>query len=76
MKVAKAANVKTLVIFHHDPSHDDDFLDRIGQEVTQKFPGAIMAREGMVLQVGKNLHSPESFPVIDTRPPKGVGFLG
>jgi len=51
VKVAKAASVKTLVIFHHDPSHDDDFLDLVGEEAVQKFPGAIMAREGMVLQV-------------------------
>ncbi|AFZ22536.1 metal-dependent hydrolase, beta-lactamase superfamily I [Cylindrospermum stagnale PCC 7417] len=51
VKVAKAANVKTLVIYHHDPAHNDDFLDRVGEEVFEKFPGAIMAREGLVLQV-------------------------
>jgi phosphoribosyl 1,2-cyclic phosphodiesterase len=51
VRIAKAAAVKTLVIFHHDPSHDDEFLDRIGQEAAQKFSGAIMAREGMELKV-------------------------
>jgi phosphoribosyl 1,2-cyclic phosphodiesterase len=52
VKVAKAANVKTLVIFHHDPLHDDDFLDRVGEQVMQAFPNGIMAREGMILQLG------------------------
>ncbi|MDX2228959.1 MAG: MBL fold metallo-hydrolase [Leptolyngbyaceae cyanobacterium bins.349] len=46
VKVAKAANVKTLVIFHHDPLHDDDFLDEMGLQVASAFPGGIMAREG------------------------------
>ncbi len=63
VKVALAASVKTLVIFHHDPSHDDEFLDRVGEEVVKKFPGAIMAREGMVLQVPLEVSLSESFPV-------------
>ncbi len=49
VKVAQAAKVKKLVIFHHDPLHDDDFLDRVGEQVQQKFPNAIMAREGLSL---------------------------
>ncbi len=51
VKVAKAANVKKLVIFHHDPLHNDDFLDRIGESVSQVFPETIMAREGLSIQV-------------------------
>lgn len=51
VKVAKAANVKTLVIFHHDPLHDDEFMDRIAEVAAEKFPGAITAREGMVLHI-------------------------
>lgn len=46
VKVAKAANVKTLVIFHHDPLHDDDFLDAMGAQVAAAFPNGRMAREG------------------------------
>ncbi|MEO0970533.1 MAG: MBL fold metallo-hydrolase, partial [Cyanobacteria bacterium J06639_18] len=49
--VAKAANVKQLLIFHHDPAHDDDFLDKVGEEAKEKFSGAIMAKEGMELEV-------------------------
>jgi phosphoribosyl 1,2-cyclic phosphodiesterase len=63
VKVAKAAGVKTLVIYHHDPAHNDDFLDRMGEQVCEKFPGAIMAREGLVLQVPISVSLSESFPV-------------
>jgi phosphoribosyl 1,2-cyclic phosphodiesterase len=63
VKVAQAANVKTLVIYHHDPAHNDDFLDCVGQQAAEKFPGAIMAREGMVLQIPTSVALSESFPV-------------
>lgn len=63
VKVAKAANVKTLVIFHHDPAHDDDFLDRVGEQARQRFANAIMAREGMELQVPICPSLSEAFPV-------------
>jgi ribonuclease Z len=63
VKIAKAANVKTLVIFHHDPAHDDEFLDRVGKEAAVQFPGALMAREGMVLQVPISMPLSESIPV-------------
>jgi len=45
VKVAKIANVKQLVIFHHDPLHDDDFLDLVGKQATQMFPNTLLARE-------------------------------
>ncbi|MCA1991382.1 MAG: MBL fold metallo-hydrolase [Coleofasciculus sp. S288] len=51
VKLAKAANVKKLAIFHHDPMHNDDFLDHIGELAAEQFPNAIMAREGMTLQL-------------------------
>ena len=49
VKVAKAAGVKRLVIFHHEPSHTDDFLDQVALEVKEVFPGGIMAREGLII---------------------------
>ncbi len=51
IKIAEAANVKTLVLYHHDPLHDDDYLDEIGNQAKEKFPGVLMAREGMVLNI-------------------------
>ncbi len=49
VKVAKAAEVRTLVIFHHDPAHDDCFMDRVSEQARLQFPTAVVAREGMVL---------------------------
>ncbi|MGK7919671.1 MAG: MBL fold metallo-hydrolase [Trichodesmium sp.] len=51
VKIAKAAQVKKLVIFHHDPLHNDDFLDNLGQQVAEKFPNSLMAREGLSIQL-------------------------
>jgi phosphoribosyl 1,2-cyclic phosphodiesterase len=47
VKIAQAAQVKQLVLFHHDPAHNDDFLDRIGEEARKIFPETILAREGL-----------------------------
>jgi len=51
VKIAKAANVKKAVIFHHDPNHSDDFLDDIESQVQSVFPNSVLAREGMILPV-------------------------
>lgn len=59
VKVAKAANAKRLVIFHHDPLHNDDFLDNVGEQVAQHFPNSLMAREGLSIQLIAP-HSPSS----------------
>lgn len=59
VKVAKAAKVKQLVIFHHDPLHNDDFLDHVGEQAAQEFPNTIMAREGQTIQlVGLSTQNP------------------
>lgn len=51
VKVAKAARVKKLVVFHHDPNHSDDFLDHVEAQVEIVFPNSLLARERMVLPV-------------------------
>jgi len=50
VRLCKAAGVKKLVVFHHDPEHDDDMLDAIGREVEAALPGSVIAREGLVLE--------------------------
>ena len=50
VRLCQAASVKKLVVFHHDPEHDDARLDAIGRELEAAMPGAVMAREGMVLK--------------------------
>ena len=47
--LADAAGAKQLVIFHHDPSHDDDFMDRVAAAASAQRPGTVVAREGLVL---------------------------
>ncbi len=49
VRLCDAAHVDRLVIFHHDPSHNDDFMDKIAEEAEQTRPGTLVAREGMVL---------------------------
>ncbi|MDX5593574.1 MBL fold metallo-hydrolase [Pseudovibrio sp. SPO723] len=44
------ANVKTPVIFHHDPTRTDDELDEIGIAAKERHPGALIASEGMVFR--------------------------
>ncbi|GCL45637.1 beta-lactamase domain protein [Microcystis aeruginosa NIES-3806] len=51
VKIAKEAQVKQLVLFHHDPAHNDDFLDRIGEQVRKIFPQTILAREGLSIEL-------------------------
>jgi phosphoribosyl 1,2-cyclic phosphodiesterase len=50
VRLADAADVKTLVIFHHDPGHDDDFMDQVAAEAAAARPGTIVAQEGLVLR--------------------------
>ena len=50
-KIAQAAGVKRYVVFHHEPTHDDNFLDKVEKEVKAMFPNALMAREGLIVDV-------------------------
>ena len=47
VQVAEEAQVPRLVITHHDPDHDDEFLLDIEQQCQSRLPGAVLAREGM-----------------------------
>lgn len=53
--VARQAQAKRLVMFHHDPAHDDDELDRLCGELAEKAEGCgvevLAAHEGMVLEL-------------------------
>jgi phosphoribosyl 1,2-cyclic phosphodiesterase len=50
VRLSKEAGVKRLVVFHHDPEHDDDMLDGIAREVERLLPGSVVAHEGLVLE--------------------------
>ncbi|WP_204154287.1 MBL fold metallo-hydrolase [Leptolyngbya sp. CCY15150] len=51
VKVAKAANVKKLVIFHHDPLHCDQFMDGIKDVTSKQFANSVVAWEGLTIDV-------------------------
>ena len=51
MRLADAAGVKTCVIFHHDPDHNDVFMDMVATEAQAARPGTLVASEAMVLQL-------------------------
>jgi phosphoribosyl 1,2-cyclic phosphodiesterase len=50
VRLAEAARVKKLVIFHHDPSHDDPVMEQIEREAEAMRKGTLVAREGLVLE--------------------------
>ncbi len=57
VRIANAAGVGTLAIFHHDPSHDDAFMDGVAREAALVRPGiaasglprVLVAHEGLTL---------------------------
>jgi phosphoribosyl 1,2-cyclic phosphodiesterase len=48
---AQAAGVKQLLLFHHDPAHDDAFLDQMQADAQRLFGPTGMAREGTAFEV-------------------------
>lgn len=48
-RLCDAARARQLVIFHHDPGHDDEFMDGIRAAAEKARPGTIVAHEGLTL---------------------------
>lgn len=51
VEVAIQANAKKLIITHHDPDHDDDFLDSMEKDCKEAFQNCIFAREGIEIKI-------------------------
>jgi len=49
VRVARAAGVGKLVLFHHEPSHDDEQVAAIERAAAAELPGTIAAREGLTI---------------------------
>jgi phosphoribosyl 1,2-cyclic phosphodiesterase len=49
--VARAAGVKRLALFHHDPAHTDDDIREIERQAARAFPGVLAAYEGLEIAV-------------------------
>jgi phosphoribosyl 1,2-cyclic phosphodiesterase len=50
-RLAKEAGVGTLVLFHHDPAHDDAMIGRLEELAQQEYRGSVAAREGLRIAV-------------------------
>jgi phosphoribosyl 1,2-cyclic phosphodiesterase len=51
VRAADASEVKTLVLFHHDPGRDDAAMDKLLRKVRKHRPEAIAAKESMVIKL-------------------------
>jgi len=49
--IALKAKVKMLVLFHHDPYHDDSIIEQIQQKASTIFPNTIAASESVVIEL-------------------------
>lgn len=60
VKIAREAGVKRLVLFHHDPDSDDNFLDSLVAQARQEFPNVTAAAEGLAIDLpgGEMLNVP------------------
>jgi phosphoribosyl 1,2-cyclic phosphodiesterase len=50
-RVVQDSGAKRLVLFHHDPDHDDLFVDGLVEKARQEFPHVSGAAEGMVFEL-------------------------
>jgi phosphoribosyl 1,2-cyclic phosphodiesterase len=51
IRLAEEADVKQLCLFHHDPSHNDDFMDSLAADANDARAGTITAREGQIIDL-------------------------
>jgi phosphoribosyl 1,2-cyclic phosphodiesterase len=49
--LADAAAIGQLVLFHHDPGHNDTMMDTIARDIVARRPGSLTAMEGMRIEV-------------------------
>jgi phosphoribosyl 1,2-cyclic phosphodiesterase len=68
VKVANAAQVRQLILFHHDPSHNDHFLNEIAQLAQAQFSPTAIAKERMEIQLIPNDLDPQ-VPLIQISEP-------
>src|SRR2546423_489363 len=52
VRVARAVDAKTLVLFHHDPDSTDRIVDTILRQARDEFDSVYAASEGMVITLG------------------------
>jgi len=51
VRLVRRAGAKRLVVFHHDPDHEDDDMTAIERELAGESDDAVVAREGLRLEL-------------------------
>jgi phosphoribosyl 1,2-cyclic phosphodiesterase len=51
VNVAMESGAKELVLFHHDPEHEDACIDNVVKEARNYYPGVRAAAEGMEMEI-------------------------
>jgi phosphoribosyl 1,2-cyclic phosphodiesterase len=51
-RLARVAEVKQLVLFHHDPKRDDAAVAELERRARERFAESVAAREGMQIELG------------------------
>jgi phosphoribosyl 1,2-cyclic phosphodiesterase len=54
-RIANEVGAKHLVLFHHDPDHDDFFVDGLVEKARQEFPRVSGASEGLEITLPKGI---------------------
>jgi phosphoribosyl 1,2-cyclic phosphodiesterase len=57
-RIATAAGVKQLALFHHDPSHDDRRIAQLVRQAQSFFPPSFAAREGNSVELRPEASTP------------------
>ena len=52
--LARAAGVRKLVLFHHDPARTDADVEGIERRARDVFDDVVAAREGMTIELGRS----------------------
>lgn len=60
VNVAMESGARELVLFHHDPDHDDVCIDNVVKEARNFYPAVRAAAEGMEIRVGGNTLAPST----------------
>lgn len=51
VKIAKESGVKKLILWHHDPMHNDEFIDSLERQTQEVFPNSQAAYEGLEIKL-------------------------
>ncbi|OFV99345.1 MAG: hypothetical protein A3H94_08710 [Acidobacteria bacterium RIFCSPLOWO2_02_FULL_60_20] len=56
VNIAEEVGVKQLILFHHDPDHNDVYVDSIVEEARKFFPNVMAAWEGLDINLALGQH--------------------